>query len=152
LLETGTFATSDLNNLYQRVIDRSNRLRKIADLNAPEVILRNEKRQLQLCVDALFDNATCERPVLGSRNRPLVSISGMILQRGDRRAGLREGLLRRTVDYSARTRVVVADTTSVDEALLPARLGWELFYPMIRRELVVGGETYKSSDQLIRGR
>ncbi|MDD3586411.1 MAG: DNA-directed RNA polymerase subunit beta', partial [Thermoguttaceae bacterium] len=78
LLESGTFATSDLNDLYRRIINRNNRLRKLVDLNAPEVIIRNEKRMLQQSVDALFDNGRCKRPVVGSSNRPLKSLTDMI--------------------------------------------------------------------------
>ena len=78
LLDSGNFATSDLNDLYRRIINRNNRLRKLVDLNAPEVIIRNEKRMLQQSVDALFDNNRCKRPVLGSSNRPLKSLTDMI--------------------------------------------------------------------------
>ena len=78
LLDSGNFATSDLNDLYRRIINRNNRLKKLVDLNAPEVIIRNEKRMLQQAVDALFDNGRCRRPVLGSSNRPLKSLTDMI--------------------------------------------------------------------------
>ena len=77
-MESGNFATSDLNDLYRRIINRNNRLKKLMDLNAPEVIIRNEKRMLQQAVDALFDNGRCRRPVLGSSNRPLKSLTDMI--------------------------------------------------------------------------
>ena len=77
LLDSGNFATSDLNDLYRRIINRNNRLKKLVDLNAPEVIIRNEKRMLQQSVDALFDNNRCKRPVLGSSNRPLKSLTDM---------------------------------------------------------------------------
>ena len=98
LLESGNFATSDLNDLYRRIINRNNRLKKLMDLNAPEVIVRNEKRMLQQNVDALFDNGRCRRPVLGSSNRPLKSITDMIKGKQGR---FRENLLGKRVDYSA---------------------------------------------------
>ena len=99
LLDSGNFATSDLNDLYRRIINRNNRLRKLVDLNAPEVIIRNEKRMLQQSVDALFDNNRCKRPVLGSSNRPLKSLTDMIKGKQGR---FRENLLGKRVDYSAR--------------------------------------------------
>ena len=98
LLDSGNFATSDLNDLYRRIINRNNRLKKLMDLNAPEVIVRNEKRMLQQAVDALFDNGRCRRPVLGSSNRPLKSITDMIKGKQGR---FRENLLGKRVDYSA---------------------------------------------------
>ncbi|MCW5775917.1 MAG: DNA-directed RNA polymerase subunit beta', partial [Phycisphaeraceae bacterium] len=104
LLESGNFATSDLNDLYRRIINRNNRLKKLMDLNAPEVIIRNEKRMLQQAVDALFDNGRCRRPVLGSSNRPLKSLTDMIKGKQGR---FRENLLGKRVDYSARSVIVV---------------------------------------------
>jgi DNA-directed RNA polymerase subunit beta' len=104
LLESGNFATSDLNDLYRRIINRNNRLKKLIDLNAPEVIIRNEKRMLQQAVDALFDNGRCRRPVLGSSNRPLKSLTDMIKGKQGR---FRENLLGKRVDYSARSVIVV---------------------------------------------
>ena len=101
LLDSGNFATSDLNDLYRRIINRNNRLKKLVDLNAPEVIVRNEKRMLQQSVDALFDNNRCKRPVLGSSNRPLKSLTDMIKGKQGR---FRENLLGKRVDYSARSR------------------------------------------------
>src|SRR5438093_11690532 len=98
LLDSGNFATSDLNELYGRIINRNNRLKKLVDLNAPEVIIRNEKRMLQQSVDALFDNNRCKRPVLGSSNRPLKSLTDMIKGKQGR---FRENLLGKRVDYSA---------------------------------------------------
>jgi DNA-directed RNA polymerase subunit beta' len=103
LLDSGNFATSDLNDLYRRLINRNNRLKKLLDLNAPEVIIRNEKRMLQQSVDALFDNGRCRRPVLGS-NRPLKSLTDMIKGKQGR---FRENLLGKRVDYSARSVIVV---------------------------------------------
>ena len=107
LLDSGNFATSDLNDLYRRIINRNNRLRKLVDLNAPEVIIRNEKRMLQQSVDALFDNNRCKRPVLGSSNRPLKSLTDMIKGKQGR---FRENLLGKRVDYSARSVIVVGPT------------------------------------------
>ena len=104
LLDSGNFATSDLNDLYRRIINRNNRLKKLIDLNAPEVIIRNEKRMLQQAVDALFDNNRCRRPVLGSSNRPLKSLTDMIKGKQGR---FRENLLGKRVDYSARSVIVV---------------------------------------------
>ena len=104
LLDSGNFATSDLNDLYRRIINRNNRLKKLMDLNAPEVIIRNEKRMLQQAVDALFDNGRCRRPVLGSSNRPLKSLTDMIKGKQGR---FRENLLGKRVDYSARSVIVV---------------------------------------------
>ena len=104
LLDCGNFATSDLNDLYRRIINRNNRLKKLVDLNAPEVIIRNEKRMLQQSVDALFDNNRCKRPVLGSSNRPLKSLTDMIKGKQGR---FRENLLGKRVDYSARSVIVV---------------------------------------------
>ena len=104
LLDSGNFATSDLNDLYRRLINRNNRLKKLLDLNAPEVIIRNEKRMLQQSVDALFDNGRCRRPVLGSSNRPLKSLTDMIKGKQGR---FRENLLGKRVDYSARSVIVV---------------------------------------------
>ena len=107
LLDSGNFATSDLNDLYRRIINRNNRLKKLVDLNAPEVIIRNEKRMLQQSVDALFDNNRCKRPVLGSSNRPLKSLTDMIKGKQGR---FRENLLGKRVDYSARSVIVVGPT------------------------------------------
>ncbi len=104
LLESGNFATSDLNDLYRRIINRNNRLKKLIDLNAPDVIIRNEKRMLQQSVDSLLDNARCRRPVLGSNNRPLKSLTDMIKGKQGR---FRENLLGKRVDYSARSVIVV---------------------------------------------
>jgi DNA-directed RNA polymerase subunit beta' len=109
LLESGNFATSDLNDLYRRIINRNNRLKKLMDLNAPEVIIRNEKRMLQQAVDALFDNNRCRRPVLGSSNRPLKSLTDMIKGKQGR---FRENLLGKRVDYSARSVIVVGPSSS----------------------------------------
>ena len=116
MLESGNFATSDLNDLYRRIINRNNRLKKLMDLNAPEVIIRNEKRMLQQAVDALFDNGRCRRPVLGSSNRPLKSITDMIKGKQGR---FRENLLGKRVDYSARSVIVVGPELKLWQCGLP---------------------------------
>ena len=103
-LDGGRFATSDLNDLYRRVINRNNRLKKLLDLNAPEIIIRNEKRMLQEAVDGLLDNGRHGRPVLGSNNRPLKSLSDMLKGKQGR---FRQNLLGKRVDYSGRSVIVV---------------------------------------------
>ncbi len=125
-LESGTFATSDLNDLYRRLINRNNRLKKLLDLNAPEVIIRNEKRMLQQAVDALFDNSRCKRPVLGTGNRPLKSLTEMIKGKQGR---FRENLLGKRVDYSARSVIVIGPHLKLDECGLPKKIALELFQP-----------------------
>ncbi|MFB3138388.1 MAG: DNA-directed RNA polymerase subunit beta', partial [Phycisphaerales bacterium] len=119
LLESGNFATSDLNDLYRRIINRNNRLKKLMDLNAPEVIIRNEKRMLQQAVDALFDNGRCRRPVLGSSNRPLKSLTDMIKGKQGR---FRENLLGKRVDYSARSVIVVGPELRLHQCGLPKKI------------------------------
>ncbi|GAH63522.1 unnamed protein product, partial [marine sediment metagenome] len=116
LLERGNFATSDLNDLYRRIINRNNRLKKLMDLNAPDVIIRNEKRMLQQAVDSLLDNGRCRRPVLGSNNRPLKSLTDMIKGKQGR---FRENLLGKRVDYSARSVIVVGPNLKLYQCGLP---------------------------------
>ncbi len=118
LLDSGNFATSDLNDLYRRIINRNNRLKKLVDLNAPEVIIRNEKRMLQQSVDALFDNNRCKRPVLGSSNRPLKSLTDMIKGKQGR---FRENLLGKRVDYSAHSVIVVGPNLRLHQCGLPKK-------------------------------
>ena len=132
LLDSGNFATSDLNDLYRRIINRNNRLKKLIDLNAPEVIIRNEKRMLQQSVDALFDNGRCRRPVFGSRNRPLKSLTDMIKGKQGR---FRENLLGKRVDYSARSVIVVGPELKLHQCGLPKKIALELFQPFIIRKL-----------------
>src|SRR6187455_586600 len=132
LLESGNFATSDLNDLYRRLINRNNRLKKLLDLNAPEVIIRNENRMLQQSVDALFDNNRCRRPVLGSSNRPLKSLTDMIKGKQGR---FRENLLGKRVDYSARSVIVVGPYLKLHQCGLPKKMALELFKPFILRKL-----------------
>ncbi len=148
LLESGNFATSDLNDLYRRVINRNNRLKKLIDLNAPEVIIRNEKRMLQQAVDALFDNGRCRRPVLGSSNRPLKSLTDMIKGKQGR---FRENLLGKRVDYSARSVIVVGPELKLHQCGLPKKIALELYQPFIIRRLRERGlsDTIKSAKRMI---
>jgi len=132
LLESGNFATSDLNDLYRRIINRNNRLKKLMDLNAPEVIIRNEKRMLQQAVDSLLDNGRCRRPVLGSNNRPLKSLTDMIKGKQGR---FRENLLGKRVDYSARSVIVVGPNLKLYQCGLPKKIALELYQPFIIRKL-----------------
>jgi len=131
-LEGGRYATSDLNDLYRRVINRNNRLKRLMDLRAPEVILRNEKRMLQEAVDALFDNGRHGRPVLGAGNRPLKSLSDMLKGKQGR---FRQNLLGKRVDYSGRSVVVVGPELKLYQCGLPKQMALELFEPFIIREL-----------------
>jgi DNA-directed RNA polymerase subunit beta' len=151
LLESGNFATSDLNDLYRRIINRNNRLKKLMDLNAPEVIIRNEKRMLQQAVDALFDNGRCRRPVLGSSNRPLKSITDMIKGKQGR---FRENLLGKRVDYSARSVIVVGPDLKLWQCGLPKKIALELFQPFIIRKLKQHGfaDTIKSAKRMLERR
>ncbi|MHC4815563.1 MAG: DNA-directed RNA polymerase subunit beta', partial [Planctomycetota bacterium] len=148
LLDSGNFATSDLNDLYRRLINRNNRLKKLLDLNAPEVIIRNEKRMLQQSVDALFDNGRCRRPVLGSSNRPLKSLTDMIKGKQGR---FRENLLGKRVDYSARSVIVVGPELKLHECGLPKVIALELFQPFIIRRLKELGhaDTIKSAKKML---
>ncbi|MEX2387524.1 MAG: DNA-directed RNA polymerase subunit beta', partial [Phycisphaeraceae bacterium] len=151
LLESGNFATSDLNDLYRRIINRNNRLKKLMDLNAPEVIIRNEKRMLQQSVDALFDNGRCRRPVLGSSNRPLKSLTDMIKGKQGR---FRENLLGKRVDYSARSVIVVGPELKLHQCGLPKKIALELYQPFIIRKLKEHGlvDTIKSAKKMLERR
>ncbi len=151
LLESGNFATSDLNDLYRRIINRNNRLKKLMDLNAPEVIIRNEKRMLQQAVDALFDNNRCRRPVLGSSSRALKSLTDMIKGKQGR---FRENLLGKRVDYSARSVIVVGPSLKINQCGLPKKIALELFQPFIIRKLKEHGlaDTIKSAKRMLERR
>ncbi len=151
LLESGNFATSDLNDLYRRIINRNNRLKKLMDLNAPEVIIRNEKRMLQQAVDSLLDNGRCRRSVLGSNNRPLKSLSDMIKGKQGR---FRENLLGKRVDYSARSVIVIGPNLKLHQCGLPKRIALELYQPFIIRRLKQRGlaDTIKSAKRMIERR
>jgi DNA-directed RNA polymerase subunit beta' len=151
LLESGNFATSDLNDLYRRIINRNNRLKKLMDLNAPEVIVRNEKRMLQQAVDALFDNARCRRPVQGTANRPLKSLTDMIKGKQGR---FRENLLGKRVDYSARSVIVIGPELKLHQCGLPKKIALELYQPFIIRRLKERGlaDTIKSAKKMLERR
>ena len=151
LLERDNFATSDLNDLYRRIINRNNRLKKLMDLNAPEVIIRNEKRMLQQAVDSLLDNSRCRRPVLGSNNRPLKSLTDMIKGKQGR---FRENLLGKRVDYSARSVIVVGPELKLYQCGLPKKIALELYQPFIIRKLKQHGlaDTIKSAKRMIERR
>ncbi len=131
-LDGGRFATSDLNDLYRRVINRNNRLKKLMELNAPEIIIRNEKRMLQEAVDALLDNGRHGRPVLGANNRPLKSLSDMLKGKQGR---FRQNLLGKRVDYSGRSVIVVGPELKMEECGLPKQMALELFEPFIIKKL-----------------
>src|SRR5213594_1160549 len=135
-LEGGRFATSDLNDLYRRVINRNNRLKKLMDIKAPEVILRNEKRMLQEAVDALFDNGRRSRAVRGQGNRPLKSLSDMLKGKQGR---FRQNLLGKRVDYSGRSVIVVGPDLKLHQCGLPKRMALELFKPFVMEKLVERG-------------
>mgnify|MGYP004516828593 CR=1 FL=1 len=132
-LEGGRFATSDLNDLYRRVINRNNRLKRLLDLNAPGIIVQNEKRMLQEAVDALIDNGRRGRPVAGPGNRPLKSLSHMLKGKQGR---FRQNLLGKRVDYSGRSVIDVGPTLKMNQMGLPVPMAMELFKPFIMKELV----------------
>ncbi|MGA2775068.1 MAG: DNA-directed RNA polymerase subunit beta' [Candidatus Omnitrophota bacterium] len=131
-LDGGRFATSDLNDLYRRVINRNARLRKLMDLSAPEIIIRNEKRMLQEAVDALLDNGRHGKPVIGANNRPLKSLSDMLKGKQGR---FRQNLLGKRVDYSGRSVIVVGPELKLHECGLPKQMALELFEPFIIKKL-----------------
>ncbi|MEE9500358.1 MAG: DNA-directed RNA polymerase subunit beta', partial [Candidatus Omnitrophota bacterium] len=147
-LEGGRFATSDLNDLYRRVINRNNRLKKLLELKAPEVIIRNEKRMLQEAVDALFDNGRHGRPVLGPGNRPLKSLADMLKGKQGR---FRQNLLGKRVDYSGRSVIVIGPELKLHECGLPKKMALELFEPFIIRKLREKGfvHTIKSAKKMV---
>ena len=132
-LDGGRFATSDLNDLYRRVINRNNRLKRLLDLGAPEIIVNNEKRMLQEAVDALFDNGRRGRPVTGPGNRPLKSLSDMLKGKQGR---FRQNLLGKRVDYSGRSVIVVGPTLQLHQCGLPKLMALELFKPFVMKALV----------------
>ncbi|KAA3618123.1 MAG: DNA-directed RNA polymerase subunit beta' [Calditrichaeota bacterium] len=147
-LEGGRFATSDLNDLYRRVIIRNNRLKKLMEIKAPEVILRNEKRMLQEAVDALFDNGRKAAAVRGDGNRPLKSLSDMLRGKQGR---FRQNLLGKRIDYSGRSVIVVGPELRLHECGLPKYMALELFKPFVIRRLVQNGlvKTVKSAKKLV---
>lgn len=147
-LDGGRFATSDLNDLYRRVINRNNRLKRLLDLNAPDIIVRNEKRMLQEAVDAFLDNGRRGRAILGSNRRPLKSLADMIKGKSGR---FRQNLLGKRVDYSGRSVIVVGPTLKLHQAGLPKKMALELFKPFIFSKLQRRGlaTTIKSAKKMV---
>ena len=147
-LDGGRFATSDLNDLYRRIVNRNNRLKKLMDINAPDIIVRNEKRMLQESVDALIDNGRRGRPVTGPGNRPLKSLSEMLKGKQGR---FRQNLLGKRVDYSGRSVIVVGPELKFYQCGLPKNMALELFKPFVMRELVKRDLTYniKSAKRMV---
>jgi DNA-directed RNA polymerase subunit beta' len=147
-LDGGRFATSDLNDLYRRVINRNNRLKKLIDMRAPEVILRNEKRMLQEAVDALFDNGRRSKAIRGRGKRPLKSLSDMLKGKQGR---FRQNLLGKRVDYSGRSVIVVGPELKLHQCGLPKAMAVELFKPFIIHELEKRGEaeTVKRAKKIV---
>ncbi len=147
-LDGGRFATSDLNDLYRRVINRNNRLKRLLDLGAPEIIVRNEKRMLQEAVDALIDNGRRGRPVTGPGNRPLKSLSDMLKGKQGR---FRQNLLGKRVDYSGRSVIVVGPELKIYQCGLPKEMAIELFKPFIMKKLVADGLAHniKSAKRMV---
>ncbi|WP_267256239.1 DNA-directed RNA polymerase subunit beta' [Coxiella endosymbiont of Ornithodoros maritimus] len=147
-LDGGRFATSDLNDLYRRVINRNNRLKRLLDLNAPDIIVRNEKRMLQEAVDALLDNGRRGRAILGSNRRQLKSLADMIKGKSGR---FRQNLLGKRVDYSGRSVIVVGPTLKLHQAGLPKKMALELFKPFIFSKLQLRGlaTTVKAAKKLV---
>ena len=147
-LDGGRFATSDLNDLYRRVINRNNRLKKLLDLGAPDIIVRNEKRMLQEAVDALIDNGRRGRPVTGPGNRPLKSLSDMLKGKQGR---FRQNLLGKRVDYSGRSVIVVGPELKMYQCGLPKEMALELFKPFVMKKLVKNGTAHniKSAKRMV---
>ena len=147
-LDGGRFATSDLNDLYRRVINRNNRLRRLLELNAPDIIVRNEKRMLQESVDALLDNGRRGRAITGTNKRPLKSLADMIKGKQGR---FRQNLLGKRVDYSGRSVIVVGPTLKLHQCGLPKKMALELFKPFIFSKLQLRGEatTIKAAKRLV---
>jgi len=147
-LDGGRFATSDLNDLYRRAINRNNRLRRLLELNAPDIIVRNEKRMLQESVDALLDNGRRGRAITGSNKRPLKSLADMIKGKQGR---FRQNLLGKRVDYSGRSVIVVGPTLKLHQCGLPKKMGLELFKPFIFSKLELRGlaTTIKAAKKMV---
>ena len=147
-LDGGRFATSDLNDLYRRIINRNNRLKRLLELGAPDIIVRNEKRMLQESVDALIDNGRRGRPVTGPGNRPLKSLSDMLKGKSGR---FRQNLLGKRVDYSGRSVIVVGPELKIYQCGLPQEMAIELFKPFVMKELVANGTSHniKNAKQMV---
>ena len=147
-LDGGRFATSDLNDLYRRVINRNNRLKRLIELRAPDIIIRNEKRMLQEAVDALFDNGRRGRVITGANKRPLKSLADMLKGKQGR---FRQNLLGKRVDYSGRSVIVVGPELKLHECGLPKKMALELFKPFIYARLDAKGlsGTVKQSKRMV---
>ena len=147
-LDGGRFATSDMNDLYRRIINRNNRLKRLLELGAPDIIVRNEKRMLQEAVDALIDNGRRGRPVTGPGNRPLKSLSDMLKGKQGR---FRQNLLGKRVDYSGRSVIVVGPELKIYQCGLPKEMAIELFKPFVMKELVAQGTAHniKSAKKMV---
>src|SRR5881409_2505930 len=147
-LDGGRFATSDLNDLYRRVINRNNRLKRLLELNAPEIIIRNERRMLQEAVDALFDNGRRGKTITGPNKRPLKSLSDMLKGKQGR---FRQNLLGKRVDYSGRSVIVVGPELHLHQCGLPKKMALELFKPFIYNRLEQGGHctTVKAAKEMV---
>jgi len=145
-LDGGRFVTSDLNDLYRRIINRNNRLKKLISINSPELIIKNEKRMIQEAVDALFDNGRRGHPVRGARNRPLKSLSDMLKGKQGR---FRQNLLGKRVDYSGRSVVVVGPNLKLYQCGLPKKIALELFKPFIINKVQEMGYTIKSAKKMV---
>lgn len=147
-LEGGRFATSDLNDLYRRVINRNNRLKRLLELSAPDIIVRNEKRMLQESVDALLDNGRRGRAITGSNKRPLKSLADMIKGKQGR---FRQNLLGKRVDYSGRSVIVVGPTLRLHQCGLPKKMALELFKPFTYNKLLSHGlaTTIKAAKKMV---
>src|SRR3989337_2961434 len=147
-LDGGRFATSDLNDLYRRVINRNNRLKRLMELRAPDIIIRNEKRMLQEAVDALFDNGRRGRVITGANKRPLKSLADMLKGKQGR---FRQNLLGKRVDYSGRSVIVVGPELKLHQCGLPKKMALELFKPFIYSRLDAKGHaaTVKQAKKLV---
>ena len=147
-LDGGRFATSDMNDLYRRIINRNNRLKRLLELGAPDIIVRNEKRMLQEAVDALIDNGRRGRPVTGPGNRALKSLSDMLKGKQGR---FRQNLLGKRVDYSGRSVIVVGPELKIYQCGLPKEMAIELFKPFVMKELVGRGTAHniKSAKKMV---
>ncbi|MBV8339579.1 MAG: DNA-directed RNA polymerase subunit beta', partial [Candidatus Eremiobacteraeota bacterium] len=147
-LDGGRFATSDLNDLYRRVINRNNRLKRLLELSAPEIIIKNEQRMLQEAVDALIDNGRRGRPVTGPNNRPLKSLSDILKGKQGR---FRQNLLGKRVDYSGRSVIVVGPNLRLHQCGLPKEMALELFKPFVMKKLVDRGQAHniKSAKRMV---
>jgi DNA-directed RNA polymerase beta' subunit len=147
-LDGGKFAVSDVNDLYRRVINRNNRLKRLTELDAPEIIIRNEKRMLQEAVDALFDNGKTANAVKGANKRPLKSLSEIIKGKQGR---FRQNLLGKRVDFSGRSVIVVGPNLNMDQCGIPKKMALELFKPHLMAKLEEKGyaTTLKAAKRLI---